>query len=546
MSFPELPVTSHPFQLSDGSYFQVSGLRWQLHYWLKPRNNAGLDDVRSIMPFVDVVITAKPRFITFDYSGHTLDQQDRFTTDWQPVDFLNFHAWLVSDVTLDYLRAIFGAVKAFSRQAHRDFEVAEPPFYTNLANYLRSARQRVASVRQWQDTLTHVPGLRPEEIELSGLPALWRRHGENDKLSREALQTVLNYSASRPVLVSEAVRDFRVSRRYVETGRLVRRKTRYLPRPPSYCIERYRHASMGYRILLNRYRDLAPQEPVWIAVDEKWRLLSLLRNDGKDTRFQTLEEAKASIEADIDRRFKQYGHLYPSTRWDGYVAPGGEAYREHFLILAHWPVHYVGPHFDLPNILIHLRTTLRTDVAGRRLFFLEELQSDWHQLGKRHGFYGEHPDSPPFAPFASEWTELGLKILLWLAMRAGIDRLTWTSGQLQEWRYQRARPGLRTFYDKSIPKILKKLDTWGCQLESTEIQTKRVQGWLHTENGRCWIIDNDENRISKFFRNPRDAQDWRLKQAPTITVSIPVLVLSDHLKTHLRREGMPLHGGFMK
>lgn len=64
-----------------------------------------------------------------------------------------------------------------------------------------------------------------------------------------------------------------------------------------------------------------------------------------------------------------------------------------------------------------------------------------------------------------------------------------------------------------------------------------------TENGRCWVIDKDENRISKCFRNPRDAQDWRLKQAPTITVSIPVLVLSDLLKTHLRREGLPLQGG---
>lgn len=542
MSASAFPVVSKPFQLSDGRFFQVCGLRWQLHYWLKPNNNTGPDHIRSIMPYVDVVITRIRHFVTFDYSGSTLDQYDRFTAGWQSQDCQNFHDWLGQPETLDYLEAVFNTIKVFARQPHRDFEVAELPFYSHLENHLRKAKQNVATAKQWQETLTKVPGLRPEEFDVSGLVGLWDRHDGLDRISREKLLAALDFRASQPVLVSEAVRDFRVSSRYIGMGKLVKRQAKYAAKAPSYCIERYRHASMGYRILLNRYRDLTTQEPVWIATDEKWRPLTLLHHDGQHTRFQTLEEAKASIEAAIERRFRGYGHHYPSTQWDGYVAPGGEAYREHFLVLANWPVHYVGPHFDLPNILIHLRTTQRTDITGQRLFFLEELQSDWHQLGKRHGFYAEHRDSPPFAPFAAEWAELGLKALLWLAMRAGINRIAWTTGQLQEWRYQRARPGLVTFYDHTIPKILKKLTTLGVTLDSSTVETKHVQGSLQSDQDRWWVADHDGNRLSKRYKTRNEAQQWWLQQTPAVHVTVPVITLSDELKAHLREKGLPLFG----
>lgn len=541
-----LPVLSPAFALADGRFFQVSGLRWQLHYWLKPYNNAGPDHVRSIMPYVDVVFTPRRDAIIFDYSGYTLSQYKRYTVGWQPEDYRHFHTWLESADTLDYLEAVFSAVREFARQQHRDFDVAELPCYAHLADYLDASRQKVATVRQWQETLDKAPGLRPEEIRFSGLEALWGRHAAQDRLPREALFDALDFSVCQPVLVSEAVRDFRVSSRYISMARLVRRRGGHLPKPPNYGIERYRHASMGYRILLNRYRDLAPQEPVWIATDEMWRQLSLLRHDGKRTRFQTLEEAKASIEADIDRRFRGYGHYFPLTKWDDYVVPGGEDYREHFLVLANWPANYLGPHFDLPNILVHLRTTLRTDITGRRLLFLEELQSDWHQRGKRFGYDGDGQDSPPFAPFAGEWAELGLKVLLWWAVRKGMDSLAWTSGQLQEMRYRCSRPGLVTFYDKTLPKVLRKLVPWGCTLGATAIQTKRLPGEVHHEYDRWCVRDEAGERISRYFHTPEQAEAWQWKRAVDVTVTVPLLTLSDGLKTHLRQRGLPLYGWFMQ
>jgi hypothetical protein len=43
-------------------------------------------------------------------------------------------------------------------------------------------------------------------------------------------------------------------------------------------------------------------------------------------------------------------------------------------------------HYVEPNILVHLRMNTRTDSQGNKVLFLEEIQSDWGQEGKRRGF----------------------------------------------------------------------------------------------------------------------------------------------------------------
>ena len=43
-------------------------------------------------------------------------------------------------------------------------------------------------------------------------------------------------------------------------------------------------------------------------------------------------------------------------------------------------------HWDEPNILAHIRVNDRTDSEGKRVLFIEEIQSDWGQEGKRKGF----------------------------------------------------------------------------------------------------------------------------------------------------------------
>ena len=72
-------------------------------------------------------------------------------------------------------------------------------------------------------------------------------------------------------------------------------------------------------------------------------------------------------------------------------------------------------HFDEPNILAHVRFDERTDASGKRVLFIEEVQSDWHQKGKKVG-YGDRRAAleAQMKPLADErlrlWSDL--KILL--------------------------------------------------------------------------------------------------------------------------------------
>ena len=71
-------------------------------------------------------------------------------------------------------------------------------------------------------------------------------------------------------------------------------------------------------------------------------------------------------------------------------------------------------HFDEPNILVHLRLNDRTGPNGEKVLFIEELQSDWGQQGKKKGFKQKRQDGTEgwtasfeenkFAPGGGWWT----------------------------------------------------------------------------------------------------------------------------------------------
>jgi hypothetical protein len=128
-------------------------------------------------------------------------------------------------------------------------------------------------------------------------------------------------------------------------------------------------------------------------------------------------------------------------------------------------------HFDEPNILVHLRMNTRVDAEGKKVLFLEEVQSDWGQKGKKEGFKSNERDSrvkelvnkrddgtitekerqelgnlisesykaeTPTAPFVTDtnaWTKLGLKVALKEAVKQGADKIAWTTGEQQNSRY---------------------------------------------------------------------------------------------------------------
>jgi hypothetical protein len=132
------------------------------------------------------------------------------------------------------------------------------------------------------------------------------------------------------------------------------------------------------------------------------------------------------------------------------------------------PDTYKSSHFDKPNILAHIRFNERTDADGKRVLHIEEIQSDWHQEGRKKGYKGlsaeelaekqriDAKDSAltpaeidwynrvvndrqdygvPDAPFKKNWHELAFKRALRWAAENGYERMTWTTGEQQAERF---------------------------------------------------------------------------------------------------------------
>lgn len=159
-------------------------------------------------------------------------------------------------------------------------------------------------------------------------------------------------------------------------------------------------------------------------------------------------------------------------------------------------------HFDEPNILAHVRMNDRTTADGKKVLFIEEVQSDWMQQGREKGFRPNNPpaqitelpkdyeievikkngkwwsripritdqwlaieriqadsiqkaieaalvsinypakkafeEGVPNAPFKKTWHELALKRMLRYAVDNGYDAIAWTTGEQQVKRYPEA------------------------------------------------------------------------------------------------------------
>lgn len=130
--------------------------------------------------------------------------------------------------------------------------------------------------------------------------------------------------------------------------------------------------------------------------------------------------------------------------------------------------HYGDQHL---NVLAHVRLNDRIAPDGKKVLFLEEIQSDWHQKGRRQGYqvplmptehermmqlggkgqltdaeFSEHEaltmrdagallGRVPDAPFKNTWHELALKRMLRYAAENDYDRVAWTTGEQQTDRY---------------------------------------------------------------------------------------------------------------
>lgn len=112
------------------------------------------------------------------------------------------------------------------------------------------------------------------------------------------------------------------------------------------------------------YRELL------LTLPEKGKGWQVFSHDGGPVAsFDTQAEAAA----DAKRRGPQFDYARKGEGWNGQgsAAP------------------YTSPHWDEKNVLAHIRFNDRTGPNGEKILHIEEIQSDWHQAGKKHGYRDE-------------------------------------------------------------------------------------------------------------------------------------------------------------
>jgi hypothetical protein len=76
-----------------------------------------------------------------------------------------------------------------------------------------------------------------------------------------------------------------------------------------------------------------------------------------------------------------------AVQYEDYTVSGGDNYREFLLTLPNQKgTDFTASHFNEENIVAHFRTTDIKGPNGEKALFIEEIQSDWAQKGRRRGF----------------------------------------------------------------------------------------------------------------------------------------------------------------
>lgn len=95
----------------------------------------------------------------------------------------------------------------------------------------------------------------------------------------------------------------------------------------------------------------------------------------------------------------RYGVGHSLGKYTRYTMPGtSHNYTEILVTLPDNPMAkhdiYQSGHWNERNVLLHLRVSERKDKAGKNMLFIEEVQSDWGEQGRRVGFKGESHNVP--------------------------------------------------------------------------------------------------------------------------------------------------------
>ena len=369
-------------------------------------------------------------------------------------------------------------------------KVSEQGFYSQVEKAILDNPQQKGSGQQFLAQLQKTPGVKPEEIQYTGLDT---------------------FLANKPTVTKTEIQD------YLDTNKV-----------------QLQEVTLGsQQSIANRDEAIASRYGYEAIVDDNG--VAFFNSNLND--FVEFRDLPAAMRTELSNPQTEFGGV---AKFGTYTLPGGENYREVLLTLPTKRLlesearvvlgvpegtklsaadiesatnvkspSYQSSHFDQPNILAHMRLNDRV-VDGKPTLFVEEIQSDWHQAGRKKGYRTGNersqraqvereltattqkrsrlleeayalPDSEmtkfitmneeikalathatkleakwssllhqeggvPDAPFKTTWDELTLKRAIKMASDEGYEQIAFTTGKTQAARYDLSKQIQKIMY----------------------------------------------------------------------------------------------------
>jgi hypothetical protein len=186
--------------------------------------------------------------------------------------------------------------------------------------------------------------------------------------------------------------------------------------------------------LLNSEEDSMNEEPISLEREKEIR---------KDA--ETITEY-------VKKSNKILDNFNKIPRYNTYKLNGGENYREVLFTIPTSETqkrnirNYYSPHWQEDNVIAHTRLQDFKDKEGNKVLFVDEIQSDMHQEGRKKGYLSDDELNETSNlnirsrinnkyPFKKNWQEFVLRKIINEAVQQGYDKVAWTTGNQQIQRY---------------------------------------------------------------------------------------------------------------
>lgn len=396
---------------------------------------------------------------------------------------------------------------------------------------IRDLGLKRASVEQWLATLRKLTQkrLKTEELEMSGIVSRLSAMPLNGVLEHTQVIQLLDLKHVTPKLSCESRFGFVTTSGWKEVCERIPEKEYRGRRLPGVGygathLIRYRHRSLGWALVRCRYRDLfSERADCWGVLDERGRAIGQSAFG-----LNSPEQAMKLAEIEMSRRFASWGKDNALSKWRRFSLAGGEGYREILVTLDDWPASYRSRHYRTRNILVHIRTSVRSTKDRRRVLFLDEVQSDWHadlHTRSKATLHEQGTAELPEAPFRREWPLLSMKLMLWWAQRLGVDGLAWSSAEQQLTRWGAFRVP-EILYREILPDVAKSVTaTLSIELNRTVLPVRSTRQVCAGKDG--WGVHNREGTpVTKSFHTRAQAECFANLTDVFVNIEVPVLWIS--------------------